>query len=62
MRKCSKCGRRLPKKEFYKCKERKDGLRADCKTCNKGYQAEMRKTKEERELHSWKKRMWVEWA
>jgi len=32
-KKCSRCGSLQNKSEFYKCKERKDGLTSACKFC-----------------------------
>ncbi len=37
MKQCSKCKEQKDKKEFYKCKESKDGLTYQCKDCNKEY-------------------------
>lgn len=34
---CSKCGKELPISEFYKNKNKKDGLSSYCKECNKQY-------------------------
>ena len=32
---CSKCGEEKPVAEFYKAKNKKDGLRGECKSCSK---------------------------
>ena len=34
LRRCTKCGIEKPLSEFYKDKQKKDGLRPDCKVCN----------------------------
>lgn len=54
MKQCTKCGETKPPSEFYKHKDGKDGLRADCKQCQRSYQnnkyvpsTKVKKTKEE---------------
>ena len=37
MKRCSKCGEVKPVGEFYKHKNRKDGLQSQCKQCQKEY-------------------------
>ena len=39
---CSRCGKTLPLKEFYKRKNSNDGHDARCKDCKKQYNAEHR--------------------
>ena len=43
-KKCSKCGKILPLAEFYKNKNKKDGLYDYCKKCDKAYYMKNRKT------------------
>ncbi|KKL20144.1 hypothetical protein LCGC14_2458370 [marine sediment metagenome] len=43
MKKCSKCKKKLPLKEFHKDVQRKTGLRSRCKKCVSEYQAEYHK-------------------
>lgn len=40
---CTKCGRELPLENFSKDKRKKDGLRPECKECNKRYYTEHKK-------------------
>ena len=47
-KRCSRCGRILPLSEFYKDKRAKDGLRSECKQCNKATQAEYYKANKEK--------------
>ena len=44
MKKCTKCRKDKDSKDFYKNKSRKDGLRSECKGCNKAAVARYQQT------------------
>lgn len=48
--KCTKCGELKPISEFYKNKSKKTGINTWCKTCDKAYKEEYRKTDHAKEL------------
>lgn len=57
MKVCSKCKELKPVTEFNKAKRYKDGLRYDCKVCQKEYRKNFYVKNKESELeanHSWK--------
>jgi hypothetical protein len=37
LKKCTKCGMTRERKDFYKRKSSKDGLKPECKDCSNGY-------------------------
>lgn len=37
MKVCPKCGRELPAEAFYPCKKSRDGLRWQCRECDRAY-------------------------
>ena len=47
MKKCSKCGELKPLEMFSKNSQSKDGLRSECKECNKKYNAEQKEKRKE---------------